>query len=120
MDTQFHYQDIIDSRDIIDRIEELEEIDRLEGDSDPSEHDQLVELKELQSECEEISPDWEYGVTLIEYTYFTEYIKELVEDCYMGHGQMPDFVAIDWERTAETCKIDYTEVECFGSTYYIR
>jgi hypothetical protein len=36
---------------------------------------------------------------------WTESLIEQIKDCY-DLGSMPDFVAIDWEETAENCKID--------------
>ena len=36
---------------------------------------------------------------------WTESLIEMIKDCY-DLSDVPDFVAIDWEETAENCKVD--------------
>lgn len=103
-------QDLIDSRDIIERIEDLEaalqeayEATKEKGEtnldfdewreaviSDQSAAhenefwDDAKELRALQAlakECDHVS-DWAYGETLIREDYFTKYIENLIDDCY--------------------------------------
>ncbi|MDH3629311.1 MAG: hypothetical protein OES25_16870 [Acidobacteriota bacterium] len=111
------YQDIIDSRDIIERIDELE----ADEDRDEDESEELRMLKELQSECEGYAADWHHGEALIRYSYFTEYAQELAEDCGMLTN-CTDWPArcIDWEQAANELKVDYTEVDYDGVSYFIR
>jgi hypothetical protein len=137
--------DTIDSRDIIERIEELEaEREELESAvNDPESDDEtadaiaalaawdadnLEELETLQalaSEAED-SPDWVHGETLINESYFTDYIEELINDCYempkqMHSGDWPyRHMIIDYEAAAEEAKVDYTEVTFDGNVYLIR
>lgn len=165
---------IIDSRDIIDRFEELdeyyadlkveveyvaEELESLQNDyaesTDDSEsvedcnnelhrlseelkdsnvrlgeweNDNLEEYELLQEILQqgEDAPDWPYGETLIHEKYFTQYIKELIDDCYemlkeFNEGKWPwNHMTMDWEGAADDAKADYLTIEADGQTYYIR
>ena len=108
-----NYDDIIDSRDIIERIKELE------GTEDTEELGELKALKEL-AEVGEYVPDWSYGETLIREDYFTEYAIDLLKDCGILPDDIPWYIEIDEEKTAENIKADYTEVDFDGVTYYTR
>jgi hypothetical protein len=136
--------DVIDSRDIIERIEYLSVYDyqvcpecgctlgdvHNEGCSEPEPVDNLTEedkeeltaLLALQDECEGIS-EWKYGTPLIRDSYFEEYARELAEDV----GGIPremryswPFTCIDWEKAAEELQNDYTYVNFGDETYWIR
>lgn len=135
--------DVIDSRDVIERIEELEseiqdacdaynekhntELDTEAfldcEDADEPDQDDIDEyraLKKLEEEASS-SPDWPYGETLIRESYFQDYAEELAEDCGMvpkNLGWPCDF--IDWAAAADALKQDYYEVDFAGETYYIR
>jgi len=126
-------QDVIDSRDVIERIEELEGMlpenvhEVLPGDMEELSaiQEELEALKSLEAEAE-CSPDWNYGETLILDTYFTEYIEELIDDCYempkeINSGQWPyRHMHINYDAAADDAMQDYMEVNFDGSTYYIR
>lgn len=132
---------IIDSRDVIARIAELGEL-RRDVEEDPSteyleackavsefdasdEGKELIALKNLVDQAED-SPDWEYGETLINESYFTDYIKELIADCYdlpkeLNSGNWPwRHITTDYEAAAEEAKTDYMEVDFDGVTFLIR
>jgi len=135
---------LIDSRDIIERIEELEsELEDLKSaveeteESDDQEsiddiigllkdwerdyQEELDDLRNLQTECETYCSDWKYGATLIHEDYFEDYAKELAEDCGMVDRSLSwPMNCIDWEEAADQLKMDYTEVDFGGQTYYIR
>lgn len=118
-------EDIIDVRDIIERYEELEsEIPEELCQRDPEQVAEKNKLDELLSELagnggdEQWRGDW-YPVTLIRESYFTDYARDLVLDCYDLKG-LPTFVHIDWEATAREVKVDYSEVEIDGVTYFYR
>jgi DNA repair ATPase RecN len=64
--------------------------------------------------------DWEHGETLIHESYFTDYCQELVSDIGDMPREIPDYIVIDWEATAENLKADYTELDFDGETYYMR
>jgi hypothetical protein len=121
-------QNVIDSRDILDRIEELEYMDNLTED----ESSEIRALKEIVEQCEECS-DWKYGEALIRESFFTEYAQQLVEDCatpeYRCGAPLPNMtewpwnvkgaITINWELIAESLKQDYEEVNFDGVIYYI-
>lgn len=129
-------EDILDSRDIIERIEELESLrDDLEiedserGNMDnpiwkeweeSSEAEELKVLLALQSEGEG-SPDWSYGETLIRDSYFEEYAQELAEEtgAIDRNSRWPNN-CIDWERAAQELQYDYFTIDFDGVDYWIR
>lgn len=139
------YDDVIDSRDVIERIEELGEelADKLnavtktddwnsenlsEGnyqfmvnslpESDKDDIEEYWMLIALAEECEPYDSDWEYGVSLIRYSYFEDYMDEMIEDCYELPKDMPFWMTVTYDY--EALKQDYTEVEFDDVTYYIR
>lgn len=129
--------DIIDSRGIIERIEELyAEWDESTGvdhaeyaipnDGDDwrvglsdDDADELRDLLNLQDEAES-SPDWQYGETLIHDNYFSDYMRELLEDVGYIPEDFPSWIVVDWDETADNVKMDYFSVEYAGETYWIR
>lgn len=125
--------DIIDSRDVIERIEELEgalDIDASEVLPGTSEEMQemryeLATLRKLAKDAEDF-PDWQYGETLIRESYFTDYIEQLIDDCYempkefKSEGWPYRHMTIDYKAAADEAKADYIEVDFDGITYLIR
>lgn len=126
--------DIIDSRDVIERLAELRE--ELKNDAsgevlfseDPNERailrdearaalDSLVNLAEQG----ETFADWEHGEALIRDSYFEDYAAELAEDigAISPDAGWPAH-CIDWERAARELRMDYTSVEFDGVTYWGR
>ena len=63
--------------------------------------------------------EW-FPVTLISEDYFTEYAKELVQNIGDLPRDIPSYLEIDWDATAENIKVDYSTVEIDGDTYYYR
>lgn len=128
------YDDVIDSRDVIERIEELETeqaelVEQLlngeisESDMkafDDEEGKELDMLRALAEEAEQYNSDWKYGVQLIRSSYAEDYCQEELEDCGYIPKDIPWWIAIDWEKTTENWLQDYTEVEFDDVTYYIR
>lgn len=126
--------DVIDSRDVIARIEELTEMrdawdDYNNGDNTieiapgpfgKEEADELAILEALAKQGENYADDWEHGETLIRYSYFTEYVQELLEDCGDIPKNIPHYIEIDWEATARNVMVDYTHIDFDGVTYLIR
>jgi hypothetical protein len=127
--------DLLDSRDIMKRIEYLNEFlcdlpddvtsetydpaDDKNGDrSDAVEERQA--LRALEDDASGYAPDWQYGETLIHEDYFTDYAEELVKDTAGLPRDIPPYIVIDWEATAENLKVDYTEIVFKGQTFYIR
>lgn len=123
--------DVIDSRDVIERIEELQgERDSFELDGEenpeawaeqnPDDAEELRELEALAEECEGYASDWRHGEALIRESYWEDYVQELLEDCGDIPRNLPHYLVIDWEATARNIAVDYTEVDFGGVTYYIR
>jgi hypothetical protein len=142
-------ENVLDSRDVIARVEYLEEqleacyetegsegsfakwLEVIANPDNKSEHPMYEEAIEhaqliaLVGEAES-SPDWEHGEQLICESYFTQYIEELIAQCYESpkefrSGEWPyRHMTFDYEAAAQEAKDDYFEVTLFGSTYFIR
>ena len=121
--------DIIDLREVIERFEELEGIlsdaDCAKEDID---EDDKAEYDELQAILEELKGyggdeqwrgDW-YPVTLIKDSYFVDYCQEELDSCGYIRQDLPSFIVLDWEATADNMKQDYSSVEIDGETYQYR
>lgn len=111
------YDDIIDSRDVIERIAELQaQIGK--SDEDLTELEALVDLSD---EAEGYTRDWAHGATLIRDSYFKTYAQELADDCGMiKEGDKWPYTCIDWEQAARELQMGYTSVEFDGVTYWVR
>lgn len=115
------------TEDEIRSLQELqEEVDGAKSDLAMfNTEDALELLNKIVEECED-SPDWAYGEVLIRESYFTDYIKDLINDCYdypteLNDGKWPwNHLIMDWEAAAEEAKADYFTIETDGETYYIR
>lgn len=122
-----NYDDVLDSRDVIERIEELENelqafIEETEG-ALPENFPEWAELKTLRTlanDAIQYSSDWEYGETLIRYSYWENYVQGMLEDCGEIPKDLPWYICIDWETTADNISQDYSIVEFDGVDYYIR
>ena len=119
-------QDIIDSRDIIERLDELES-DREESNEDGTlkefyvENGEEYEAIKALAEDASGSPDWESGEALIRRSYFRDYAQELAEDCGMIHdGLSWPCNCINWEQAARDLEMDYFSVNFGGVEYLIR
>lgn len=119
--------DMIDVRDIIARIAELENLIEGEGCDDTCD-DYNEELKALMALMQELNGmggdeqwqgDW-YPITLIRDNYFTDYARELLEDCGDLPRDFPHYIEIDWDATARNIRVDYSPVEINGVTYWTR
>ena len=115
-------QDIIDSRDIIDRIEELKELIEGEGcDEACTEYKlELAMLEDLAKQGEAESSDWVHGETLIHRLHFVDYVADMLADCGTIPRDIPWFVEIDWEATAGNVEADYSSIDFDGVEYLIR
>lgn len=133
------FDKITDSRDLVNRLQELtDEHDSLfdamteakgkekkaakfEFDTWCDENrEEWEDLKAINEEGESLTSEWIHGETLIREDYFTQYVQEMLEDCGDIPSDLPHYIVIDWEATADNLKQDYTEIEIFGDTYYIR
>lgn len=135
--------DLIDVRDVITRIEELRAdrdryLDPEISEDDPGLHadawadknpDEAGELADLTALMIQLAnagggdEQWEgawYPLTMIRDSYFTDYARELLEDCGDVPATMPHYIEIDWQATARNIRTDYTSVEFQGVTYWVR
>jgi hypothetical protein len=140
-------QDIMDSRDVIERFEELEaerDAAKWEGPGPDAEGDAVEapfaaecgddftddwddelesEYQSLKALCEEGEGygDWEGGETLIRDSYFERYAQEFAEDigAIDPTASWPNN-CIDWERAARELQYDYTSIDFDGVDYWVR
>jgi hypothetical protein len=115
--------DFVENEDepLVMAVEEAQEaLDQFNQSFDKDELDTLVEV----NRDAEHAPDWIYGTSLILESYFTDYIKDLIGDCYeepKGLDSWPwNNMSMDWEAAAEEAKVDYFDIEVEGYTYFIR
>ena len=106
----------INTDDII-YIEEL--IDSLDTAGD----DRKADIEKLLSNLTgggdvQYKGEW-YPYELIHEDHFSGYVKGLVSECY-DLRDVPNFIHIDWDATADECRIDYTDIQINGETYYYR
>lgn len=108
-------EDIIDSRDIVERLRELGGLD--EDDSD--EFDSLSNLVDTINDYGGDSA--EDGVTLIRDSYFETYAQEFAEEigAIGSDGRWPTY-CIDWEWAARELQADYSALSFDGVTYWFR
>lgn len=115
--------DLLDVRDIIARVEELEPmVDEIGEGEHIAEWKALTKLLLELKGCggdEQWRGDW-YPVTLIRDSYFTDYTRELLEDCGTIPKDLPHWVEIDWDATARNVQTDYGAVDIDGVTYWYR
>ena len=135
MTTPTKFDDLINSRDVIERIQELEAIvlpihnvetgeTEVDPNVSPEDRDGFAEelaiFTALAGEAG-YAPDWEHGETLIRDSYFERYAETLAEDI----GAIPASSAwplycIDWARAARELQQDYTSVNFDKVIYWVR
>ena len=106
-----NFDDMIDSRDVIDRIEELQ------GETELEFREELDSLESLQAEASPAN-DWPGGY-LVRDSYFMDHTRELAEDIGIQADQQWPYRHIDWYAAAEELKEDYFSVDFDGVTYWI-
>ena len=119
--------DIIDVRDIIERYEELEDV-VTNRDATNVNTDDLEEALILGKLLDDIKGcggdehwrgDW-YPITLISNDYFVEYATDLVKDIGDMPRNIPSYIEIDWQATANNVQQDYSCVDVGENTYWYR
>jgi antirestriction protein len=117
-----NYDDVIDSRDVIERIAELQLMAE-DGDAllDQDERIELATLVELAREGEQAAADWFHGEALVRDSYFVTYAEQLADELSLipRDAGWPA-TCIDWEQAARELQMDYTPVEFDGVTYWVR
>lgn len=56
-------------------------------------------------------------ITFIHEDAFLEHVKDMVDNFY---GELPRFVVVDWDATANGVKQDYKQIEIGDETYWVR
>lgn len=122
----FH-DDMIDIRDLIEEIESIEE-ELFDEDSEPLDTDTFNSYNGLLSVMEELrgnggDEEWRgawYPNPLIRESYFTEYAMDLLSDIGDLPRDIPWYIEIDQDATANNLLVDYSSIEIDGITYYYR
>jgi Antirestriction protein (ArdA) len=128
MRTIWKFEDVIDSREVIERIKELRgllpetALEVMPGTSDElaTIQNELSIFEKLAEQGENYAADWDDGVALIRDSYFTDYAQAFLEDCGDIPRNIPHYIAIDWEATARNIQVDYTPIDFDGVTYWVR
>jgi len=137
--------DVIDSREIIERIEELEEerdtfqeshdefcddegdsgvegateaLDALNAWNASDEAEELKLLLSVQEQAEDCCPDWIYGATLIRDSYFNDYMDEMLKDIGDLPKDLPCYLTVTVDYDA--LQMDYTSIDFDDETYWVR
>lgn len=82
--------------------------------------DEIVEITDIEKLEDEVGSEFEYGVTLIEEDEFEDYCRDLIEECGYISKDFPSWIEVDWSKTADNMRVDYSEVEYQGETYLCR
>ena len=138
---------MIDTRDLAEKREELqtnlvdsfneyfeieiEDFDELIKHIDNSDNEDVEEWRDDKvydfehideiNELEDEISDFSFGETLIPEDDFTEYCKDMVEDCY-NLKDVPDFIKdnINWDGVASDLGVDYSNVTYQGESFLVR
>lgn len=125
-----------DSRDLIERRDALLEekgVADLDDDDDDDVSAELLdavgklngfteeqqdELNALEDAISEIGETYAIdGVSLIPESEFVEYAEQLCKENGYVDKNIPWWIVIDWDATANNIRQDYSEVEFEGETY---
>lgn len=141
-------EQLLDIRDIIERFEEIEtelvsiyneqagEDDQTNDSEDDSfqlwlsglDTEEAKEFKQLEDILTELKGcggdeqwrgDW-YPITLIREDYFTDYCIDLIQDIGDLPKDIPSYLVIDWEATADNLRYDYSETSIGDNDYLFR
>lgn len=110
-------EDVIDSRDVLERIEELRAWSAPLEEGEAGELRTLLELAAQGESCD----DWSYGLALVRDSHFVGYTQELAEDIgAIDRDASWPTRCIDWALAAKELQSDYTALEFDGVTYWAR
>jgi hypothetical protein len=115
-----NWNDFMRGEEILDRIYDISSEDEETKAIDPEDQAELDELLRAVRHLESYSSDSVEDALLIPFDQFTEYCKDLVQDCCDVPRNLPDYIAIDWNQTAKNMSVDYEEIEITGVSYYYR
>lgn len=125
-------QDVVAKQHMEDRIYELEQerdafmeetgFDEIEHPAEWEEslavwetnYDEGKELRKLMDIVEEIG----HADYIVAADHWVTYVEELLKDCGDLPSNLPWYIEIDWEATANNIKQDYDTVEIDGEEWY--
>lgn len=106
----------VEDTELIERYRRGVPFDSLPWDDtdclDESEADELLALRELDSQVSELD------ATLISENAFTDYARDYAEDVSDCGRDNPLYAYVDWDQYAADLQTDYDFVEFMGTTYY--
>lgn len=100
--------------DDVDSAEVLDAVGKLNGFTE-EQQDELTALEDAISEIGETYA--EDGVILIPENEFVEYAEQVCKENGYVDKNIPWWIVIDWDATADNIRQDYSEVEIEGETY---
>jgi hypothetical protein len=92
---------------------------------DSNDGDELETLTKLLDETRgyggdhQFEGDW-YPGSLIRESYFVEYVQEMLADIGDLPRDLPGYIAIDWDKTADNIRVDYSTADFDGVEYLYR
>lgn len=110
---------------------EIEDFDELTEIVDNSDNEDVEEWRDDKvydfeyideiNDLEDEITNFIYGETLIPNDDFTEYCKDMVENCY-NLKDVPDFIKdnINWKGVASDLEVDYSSITYQGERYLVR
>ena len=107
------YEDMTESYEDI-RFEEEELISWLEYWQQDKEH--IEEIDELETDIDGFGS----GVSLIDEDCFVDFIQEDLESIGEVPKNLPCYIVVDWDATADNLKDSYQEISYQGNTYLVR
>jgi antirestriction protein len=111
----------IDTRELQEELDELIARRDDEDQIDPLDEDEAERLTAIEELLDEVGPEAQYGVFLINEGSFEEYAQELADDI----GAIPKDAGwptsyIDWEAAADALRMDYSSVTFDGTDWLYR
>jgi hypothetical protein len=106
------YKELVDSV----KPEDLEEAYKEWAEDNENDLEKIKQIDQIESEVSE----FEHGETLIPECEFENYVEDMVRDCGYIDKDIPSWIEINWEKTADNLRYGYSTVEYDGYTYYYR
>jgi hypothetical protein len=114
----------VDEDEQMDEIDSFDNVDMgLEGFRIRFE-EELDYYESIENFCKSLEDygDFNHGETIIHEDYFSEAMKDMVKDCGYIQKDLPSFIEnnIDWDGVADDLRVNYTEADFEGITYFMR
>ena len=115
----------IDDLDLDQFDNELANLEQVHSDAEIDQKNwnesDLEEFQTLEKLIDDVSSsEFIHGLTLINESYWVQYCQELCQDIGDISENVPDYIAIDWDQTADNLSVDYSQCEFEGTTFYYR